>query len=97
MHTYFKYISEKNFNDFGTKKKYFRYEKTDASLWWQELAVAKEQSRFYTCLPKTQSTNPFHPAQYPFYFKVNNENKIIKPVSEIKHFGTQSDLIHIKP
>ena len=68
---HFENISEYILNEFWNLKKYFRYEKTDASLWWQELAVAREQSRFYTCLPKTQSTNPFHPTQYPFYFKVN--------------------------
>ena len=57
----------------------FRYDLADSSLWWQDLVSLKEQSRLLTCLPKTASknpfqpaapTNPFHPAQHPFHFKV---------------------------
>ena len=66
----------------------WRYEKTDASIWWQELAVAKEQSRFYACHPKTQSTNPFHPAQHPFFFKVTN-----KWIPALPLFTTETHLL----
>ncbi|XP_064629495.1 intermembrane lipid transfer protein VPS13A-like isoform X5 [Lineus longissimus] len=35
---------------------------------WQDLSVAKDKSRLYTCLPDEQSTNPFN--KNPFNFKV---------------------------